>query len=95
MKLKKVAVTAAVCSALIGPQVVVSEEEGTGFAFDNAQVSSVEMSELSSSEMDATRGAVAYFPQGTPWPSTRPEQMDYVVWVLNGRPIPATILTPF
>ena len=95
MKLKKVAVTAAVCSALMGPQAVVAEEEDTGFAFDNAQVSSLEMSELSGSEMDATRGAVAYFPQGTPWPSTRPEQMDYLVWVLNGRPIPAAILTPF
>ncbi|RUM92399.1 MAG: hypothetical protein DSZ28_09665 [Thiothrix sp.] len=63
MKVKKVAVTAAVCAALLGSQGVMAEEqaigaEGMGFAFDDAQVFSVQMSELSGSEMDATEGAV-------------------------------------
>jgi hypothetical protein len=62
MKMKKVAVTAAVCAALLGSQGVMAEEqpigaEGMDFAFDDAQVSSVEMSELSGTEMDATEGA--------------------------------------
>ncbi|RUM92402.1 MAG: hypothetical protein DSZ28_09680 [Thiothrix sp.] len=61
MKVKKVAVTAAVCAALLGSQGVMAEEqplaaEGMDFAFDNAQVFSVQMSELSGSEMDATEG---------------------------------------
>jgi len=59
---KKVAVTAAVCAALIGSQGVMAEEqpigaEGMGFAFDDAQASSVQMSELSGSEMEETEGA--------------------------------------
>jgi len=62
MKVKNVAVTAAVCAALMGTQGVMAEEqpigaEGMDFAFDNAEVSSVEMSELDSSEMDETKGA--------------------------------------
>jgi len=62
MKVKKVAVTAAVCAALLGSQGVMAEEqpigaEGMGFAFDDAQVSSVEMSELSGVEMDETKGS--------------------------------------
>jgi len=62
MKVKKVAVTAAVCAALMGSQASFAEEqpfaaEGMGFAFDDAQGSSVEMSELSGSEMDETEGA--------------------------------------
>jgi hypothetical protein len=62
MKMKKVAVTAAVCAALLGSQGVMAEEqpigaEGMDFAFDDAQVSSVQMSELSGAEMDATEGA--------------------------------------
>jgi hypothetical protein len=61
MKVKKVAVTAAVCAALMGSQASFAEEqpfaaEGMGFAFDDAQVSSVQMSELSGSEMDETEG---------------------------------------
>ncbi|RUM92397.1 MAG: hypothetical protein DSZ28_09655 [Thiothrix sp.] len=62
MKVKKVAVTAAVCAALLGSQGVMAEEqpigaEGMGFAFDDAQVSSVQMSKLSGSEMEETEGA--------------------------------------
>ena len=46
----------------MGSQASFAEEqpfpaEGMGFAFDNAEVSSVEMSELSGSEMDETEGA--------------------------------------
>jgi len=63
MKVKKVAVTAAVCAALLGSQGVMAEEqpiaaEGMNFAFDDAQVSSVEMSKLSGVEMDETVGAL-------------------------------------
>jgi hypothetical protein len=62
MKVKKVAVTAAVCAALLGSQGVMAEEqpigaEGMDFAFDDAQVSSVQMSELSGVEMEETEGA--------------------------------------
>ena len=62
MKVKNLAVTAAVCAALMGTQGVMAEEqpigaEGMDFAFDNAQVSSVEMSELSGVEMDETEGS--------------------------------------
>jgi len=64
MKVKRVAVTATVCAALLGSgsQGVMAEEqsigaEGMDFAFDNAQVSSVEMSELSGVEMEETEGA--------------------------------------
>ena len=62
MKVKKVAVTAAVCAALLGSQGVMAEEqpigaEGMGFAFDDVRVSSVEMSELSGTEMEETEGA--------------------------------------
>jgi len=62
MKVKKVAVTAAVCAALLGSQGVMAEEqpiaaEGMDFAFDNAQVFSVQMSELSGTEMEETEGA--------------------------------------
>ena len=61
MKVKKVAVTAAVCAALMGSQASLAEEqlfptEGMNFAFDDAKVSSVGMSELSGMEMDATEG---------------------------------------
>ncbi|RUM92396.1 MAG: hypothetical protein DSZ28_09650 [Thiothrix sp.] len=62
MKVKKVAVTAAVCAALMGSQASFAEEqplaaEGMDFAFDDAQVSSVQVSELSGLEMDETKGA--------------------------------------
>ena len=62
MKVKKVAVTAAVCAALMGTQAVVAEEqrfaaEGMDFAFDDAKVSSAQMNELSGSEMDETVGS--------------------------------------
>jgi len=62
MKVKKVAVTAAVCAALMGTQAVLAEEqpfaaEGMDFAFDDAKVTSVQMSELSGVEMEETVGA--------------------------------------
>ena len=62
MKVKNVAVTAAVCAALMGSQATFAEEqpEGMDFAFDNAEGSSVQMSELSGSEMDETEGAWVY-----------------------------------
>jgi hypothetical protein len=53
--------TVAVCAALMGSQGVLAEEqpfqaEGMDFAFDDAKVASVEMSELSGAEMDETEG---------------------------------------
>jgi len=62
MKVKKVAVTVAVCAALMGGQACFAEEQpfavgGMGFAFDGAKVSSVQMSELSGLEMEETEGA--------------------------------------
>ena len=62
MKVKKVAVTATVCAALMGSQTSFAEEqpfaaEGMNFAFDDAKVSSVKMSELSELEMEKTEGA--------------------------------------
>jgi hypothetical protein len=74
MKVKKVAVTAAVCAALMGSQASFAEEqpfaaEGMGFAFDDAQGSSVEMSELSGSEMEKTKGALT-MSNGGNWGNT-------------------------
>ena len=74
MKVKKVAVTAAVCAALMGTQASFAEEqpfaaEGIDFAFDDAQVSSVEMNELSGSEMDETVGALT-MSNGGNWANT-------------------------
>jgi hypothetical protein len=65
MKVKKVAVTAAVCAALLGSQGVMAEEqpigaEGMDFVFDDAEVSSVEILELSGMEMEVTKGASSY-----------------------------------
>jgi hypothetical protein len=62
MKVKKVAVTAAVCAALLGSQGVMAEEqpigaEGMDFAFDDAGVTSVQVSELGATEMSETEGA--------------------------------------
>jgi hypothetical protein len=62
MKVKNVAVTVAVCAALMGSQGVLAEEqpfqaEGMDFAFDDAKVVSVQMSELSGTEMEETEGA--------------------------------------
>ena len=67
MKVKNVAVAAAVCAALVGSQASLAEEqpiaaEGMDFAFDDAEVSSVEMSELSGVEMEETEGAWAPLP---------------------------------
>jgi len=63
MKVKKLAVTAAVCAALMGTQGVMAEEqpigaEGMDFAFENGKVSSVQVSELNGTEMDETEGAL-------------------------------------
>jgi len=74
MKVNKVAVTAAVCVALMGSQAGFAEEqpfaeEGMGFAFDDGEVSSVEMSELSGVEMEETLGALT-ISNGGNWGNT-------------------------
>jgi hypothetical protein len=60
MKVKKVALAAAVCAALMSTLGVAAEDqpfpaEGMGFAFDTSEISRV--SELSGDEMDETEGA--------------------------------------
>ena len=59
MKVKKVVFAAVVCAALMSTQAVLAEEQPLrmGFAFDNAEVSSVEMLELNGTEMEETEGA--------------------------------------
>ena len=62
MKVEKVALAAAVCAALMGTQAVLAEKQPLrmGFAFDSAEVSSVEMLELSGAEMEETVGAFSW-----------------------------------
>jgi len=62
MKVNKTALGAVVCTALMGAQTVVAEEqqffaENMGFALGNTQGSAAQMSELSGVEMSETKGA--------------------------------------
>jgi hypothetical protein len=65
MKVKQLAVTVAVCAALMVAQDVIAEErsitaERMDYAFNDAQDSSVRISELSNVEMDETEGASSW-----------------------------------